>query len=52
VRFRGRQMSHIEVGEETMRKFLELISEYCIVEKAPLMEGRQLFAILSSKKKS
>ncbi len=51
VRFRGRQLSHIEVGEETMRQFLALVAEYSNVDKQPVMEGRQLFAILSPKKK-
>ena len=51
VRFRGRQMTHIEVGQEVMDKFIELLSDYAIIEKAPAMDGRWLIAILAPKKK-
>jgi translation initiation factor IF-3 len=50
VRFRGRQMSHPEVGEATLRQFLDLIKDYSVVDKQPVMEGRQMFALLSPKK--
>ncbi len=49
VRFRGRQLAHIEVGEEVMKKFISYVEEFSNVEKAPAMEGRWLTAILSSK---
>ena len=49
VRFRGRQMTHIEVGQEVLNKFIDYVSEYAIVEKAPLMEGRWLNCVLASK---
>ena len=51
VRFRGRQMTHIEVGQEVMDKFIGLLSDYAIIEKAPAMDGRWLIAILAPKKK-
>lgn len=51
VRFRGRQMAHVEVGQEVMDKFIELISEYAQVEKPSSMEGRWLYAVLAPKKK-
>lgn len=50
VRFRGRQMAHIEVGEEVIKKFIEMLSEFSIVEKTPSMDGRWLIAILAPKK--
>ena len=50
VRFRGRQMAHQEVGHEVITKFIEMLSEFCVVEKAPAMEGRWLLAILAPKK--
>ena len=49
VRFRGRQMSHVEIGEQTINQFVEL----CVngtVEKKPVLEGRNLFTILVPKK--
>lgn len=51
VRFRGRQLSHVEVGEEALNKFIELVKENANVEKAPFLEGRWLTCILSSKVK-
>ena len=51
VRFRGRQMTHIEVGQEVMDKFIELLSDYANIEKPSAMEGRWMYAILAPKKK-
>lgn len=51
VRFKGRQMAHIEVGQEVMDKFIELVNEYAVVEKPSNMEGRWLYAVLAPKKK-
>ncbi len=51
VRFRGRQMTHLEVGEEAMNKFIQLVSDICIIEKPAAMEGRWMIAILAPKKK-
>ena len=51
VRFRGRQMSHIEVGQEVLDKFIELLSEYSQIEKPSSLDGRWLITILAPKKK-
>jgi translation initiation factor IF-3 len=51
VRYRGRQMTHLEVGEEVMNKFISMVSEISVIEKKPSMDGRWLVAILSPKKK-
>ena len=51
VRFRGRQMTHIEVGQEVMDKFIALLSDYAMIEKPAAMEGRWLYAVLAPKKK-
>ncbi len=51
VRFKGRQMTHIDVGEKTMDNFISLVSEYCTIEKSATMEGKWLFAVLAPKKK-
>ena len=51
VRFRGRQMTHIEVGQEVMDKFIALLSDYANIEKPAAMEGRWMYAILAPKKK-
>ena len=51
VRFRGRQMTHIEVGQEVMDKFIALLSDYAMIEKPAAMEGRWMYAVLAPKKK-
>ena len=51
VRFRGRQMTHLEVGQEVMDKFIASLSEYCVVEKPSSMDGRWMIAILAPKRK-
>lgn len=51
VRFRGRQMAHIEVGEEALNAFLALVEEHSVVEKKPALDGRFLTVVLASKVK-
>lgn len=50
VRFRGRQMTHLDVGEETLNRFIELVSEVAVIEKPAAMEGRWMITILAPKK--
>ncbi|MDO5715818.1 MAG: translation initiation factor IF-3 [Tissierellia bacterium] len=49
VRFRGREMGHTELGREVLDDFVELISEYGVVDKKPKMEGRSMVMFLSAK---
>ena len=51
VRFKGRQMAHPEVGNETLNKFLEYVTDYATIEKKPVLDGRGLTCVLSSKVK-
>jgi translation initiation factor IF-3 len=51
VRYRGRQMTHLEVGEETLNKFIELLGDAAAIEKPAAMEGRWLIAVLAPKRK-
>lgn len=51
VRFKGRQLSHVEVGEDTLNKFLANVEEFATVEKAPVLDGKWLTCVLSSKTK-
>ena len=51
VRYRGRQMSHAELGEDVMDKFIELLQDISVVEKAPFMEGKWLNAVIAPKGK-
>ena len=49
VRFRGRQLSHVEVGEEVLNKFIDYVKEYSVIEKAPCLDGKWLTCVLASK---
>lgn len=50
VRFRGRELGHAEVGKEVLMRFAELIADHGIIEKQPVMEGRNMVMYLASKK--
>jgi len=47
VMFRGREMSHPEIGREVLQRALEGLNEAAVVEKPPSMEGRFLTVILT-----
>ena len=49
IRFRGRQLSHTEVGQKVMENFLEKLGDVCVVEKKPSMEGRLMLMVLGPK---
>lgn len=51
LRFRGREMSHQEIGERLMHRVLKDLEEYGTVEQEPKVEGRQLVMVLSPKKR-
>jgi translation initiation factor IF-3 len=47
VMFRGREMSHPEVGQEVLERALTRLTDIATVEKPPGMEGRFLSVILT-----
>ena len=47
IRFRGRQLSHTEVGLTVMKAFLEIVKDVATVERQPRVEGRQMIMILA-----
>ena len=47
VMFRGRELSHPEIGHEVLGKALDKLKEMALVEKPPGMEGRFLSVILT-----
>lgn len=49
IRFRGRELGHPEIGLELMGKFAEYCEEYCTIEKAAKMEGRNMLMFLAPK---
>ena len=47
VRFRGREATHPEVAREQIGRIAAGVSDIAIVERAPSLEGRSMFAILA-----
>ena len=49
VRFRGREVNNSRAGEVVLEKFINELEDIAIVEKAPKLEGRNMFTILAKK---
>lgn len=49
VRFRGREVNNSKAGEIVLNKFIEALGDIATVEKAPKLEGRNMFTILAKK---
>ena len=47
IRFRGRQITHSEIGRQVMNEFADRIKEYGTVDKAPQIEGRNMSMFIS-----
>ncbi|WP_346347734.1 translation initiation factor IF-3 [Igneacidithiobacillus siniensis] len=51
LRFRGREMSHPELGMELLNRVEADLQEQGVVEQRPRMEGRQMVMVIAPKKK-
>ena len=49
LRFRGRELSHQQLGMNLLRKVQDDVAELAKVEAFPRMEGRQMLMVLSPK---
>ena len=47
VRFRGREVSHSEIGEALLLRFADTVKEFGNVEKQPKLEGRNMTMFLA-----
>ncbi len=50
VRFKGRQMAHIELGKEVLDRFADKVKDYADIEQSPKLEGRTMTMLLAPKK--
>ena len=50
LQFRGREMSHRELGLEMIRKFAAQLSDIAKIEQEPRQEGKRMFALLTANK--
>ena len=50
IRFKGREMAHLDMGRSVIDRFIEACSDVGSNEKAPVQEGRFLSVVLSPAK--
>ena len=50
LRFRRREMAHVQNSKHILDDFAEALSEIATVEKAPKMEGRSMTMVLAEKR--
>ena len=48
VRFRGRELTHPELGRNMLTRFTERIKEHGVAERAPLLEGKSMHLTVAS----
>jgi len=48
VRFRGRELSHPELGRGLLAKFTEAVKDHGVIERPPLLEGKSMFTTFAS----
>src|SRR5688500_17210646 len=48
VRFRGRELTHPELGRNLLLKFTDLIKEHGVAERMPLLEGKSMHLTVAS----
>lgn len=49
LQFRGREMSHPEIGKAQMEKLTQAVADVASVERPPVMEGRRMTMLLAPK---
>jgi translation initiation factor IF-3 len=49
IKFRGREITHTQLGEEVLKKMAENVKEVGFIEKSPQIEGRNMVMIISPK---
>ncbi|GIN59112.1 translation initiation factor IF-3 [Lederbergia ruris] len=49
IRFRGRAITHKEIGQRVLNKFADECSDLATVESKPKMDGRSMFLVLAPK---
>ena len=50
VRFRGRELNYVKLGDDILNKFIDDLSDIATPEKKPLLEGKNMFIIFSLNK--
>ena len=48
VRFRGRELTHPELGRNLIARFVDRVGEHGVAERAPLLEGKSMHITMAS----
>ena len=48
VRFRGRELSHPELGRGLLERFSKQVEAHAVIERQPVLEGKSMFIVLAS----
>lgn len=48
--FRGREITHMNLGQKALDRFTEELQDIAVIEVKPKMEGRNMFMIVAPKK--
>lgn len=47
VQFRGREMSHANLGRDLLLRAAEMLAEHGTIERQPLLEGRSMYIVMA-----
>ena len=47
VRFRGREISHANLGRDLLMRTAEVLAEHGTIERQPLLEGRSMYIVMA-----
>ena len=50
VVFRGREITHMNIGQNVLDRFMDDLKDVAVIEARPRMEGRSMFVIVAPKK--
>lgn len=50
VRFKGREVTHPEIGQEVISRIVEVVGDDAVVEQVARMEGRNMTSVLAPRK--
>ena len=50
LRFRGREMAHVQQTKHILDDFAKLLEDVAVVEKAPKLEGRNMSMVLTERR--
>jgi translation initiation factor IF-3 len=48
VRFRGRELTHPEIGRNLLARFVDRVKEHGVAERTPLLEGKSMHLTMAS----